>query len=652
MIRVLMTAVAVALAAPAYAQPFLYSVKTTPPCTVTGCASSRVVVTNARTGEVVNADDPALLGPTDGIVSSMAISIDGKRLFVANGSPNMASGRLFVINTITNRTESIVPAVTIPWMLVASPDGTELYGANPIAGQLLVFSTATGRLTRSVPMANPFALALSADGNQLGVSEPPPSRVSLLDPHTGVTRLQVGVPNYPQRIAMSPDGKRLYSASYSAELPQGRILTIDTESGAILNSVAVGYHPSRILANPKTGKLYVTFTEAGIYGVVTQDGQVTTYPAPIPSTATMAPASDWSALYIAGNTDILVVDTGSDGVERTVPGGAELHLAVSSSCDFTIPTRPTVFGAAGGDATIAVPAPTGCEWAVQNVTVPAGIQFTSATSGVGPGLVTYHVGPAGAPFSANIRIAGQLAKVSQELSRLTIDTPSNGAIVSGSFSIGGWALSQTANPTGTGIDVIHAWAFPVGGGTPRFLGTASMDGARPDVGRVFGPSFDRSGFAVTTPWLPPGRYHVAVYGRSVGTGTFDATSVVTITTAGQSTLMALDFPADRLAVPATGDLFVAGWAFDRAAATGTGVDIIHVWAFPVGGGTPVFLGSPAYGNARPDVGAFFGASFAASGFSGLLPKPPPGTYDIAVYARSTATGVFDQWRVARVIIQP
>ena len=653
MIRVLLTILLAVLAAPADAQPFLYSVKVTSPCTTTGCASIRLVVTNARTGEIVNADDPALLGPADGIVNAMAVSNDGKRLFVSNSLPGVRSGRMIIINTVTNRIEDIIETGTIPWTLVASPDGTELYGGNPIAGSLLVFSTATGRLTRTIAMPNPYAVALSADGSLLAVTETSlGSAIWLVDPHTGTTRLRVGVPNYPQRIAMAPDGKRVYSVSFGPSV-EGAIVTIDTDTGAILRSVSVAYHPSRIVANPTTGKLYLTFTEPGVYGVVSPDGTVTTHTAPIPSDATIVPSADWRVLYIAGNTEILAIDTSSDGVSGGLPGGSELHLAVSTSCDFTIPAPPAVFTAAGGDGTITVPAPTGCEWAVQNVTLPAGIQFTSSTAGVGPGIVSYHVRPSQAPFSANIRIAGQLTRVSQEVARLIIDTPANGATVSGSFPIRGWALAQASGATDTGIDVVHAWAFPVGGGTPRFLGSATMNGLRPDVGAVFGASYDRSGFAVNTPWLPAGRYHVALYGRSTATGNFDATSVVTITAAGQSALMSLDFPAAGSVVAATSpDLFIAGWAFDRAAASGTGVDVIHAWAWPVNGGAPVFVGSVAYGTARPDVAAFYGQGLSASGFGAVLPKPPPGTYDLAVYARSTVTGVFDQWRVVRITIQP
>ena len=59
---------------------------------------------------------------------------------------------------------------------------------------------------------------------------------------------------------------------------------------------------------------------------------------------------------------------------------------------------------------------------------------------------------------------------------------------------------------------------------------------------------------------------------------------------------------------------LAGWAADLDAASGTGIATLHVWAYPLTGGPPVFLGATAYGGARPDVAALQGQQFEASGF--------------------------------------
>ena len=44
---------------------------------------------------------------------------------------------------------------------------------------------------------------------------------------------------------------------------------------------------------------------------------------------------------------------------------------------------------------------------------------------------------------------------------------------------------------------------------------------------------------------------------------------------------------------------LAGWAVDLDDETGTGVDTVHVWAYPLAGGDPVFLGPATYGGVVP-----------------------------------------------------
>jgi hypothetical protein len=93
---------------------------------------------------------------------------------------------------------------------------------------------------------------------------------------------------------------------------------------------------------------------------------------------------------------------------------------------------------------------------------------------------------------------------------------------------------------------------------------------------------------------------------------------------------------------------VAGWAADLDSPSGTGIDMIHVWAYPHAGGAPVFLGQAAYGGERTDVGAFYGDRFLRSGFGLHVKDLPPGAYDVAVFAWSVARGAWLPATVARV----
>jgi hypothetical protein len=96
---------------------------------------------------------------------------------------------------------------------------------------------------------------------------------------------------------------------------------------------------------------------------------------------------------------------------------------------------------------------------------------------------------------------------------------------------------------------------------------------------------------------------------------------------------------------------IAGWAIDTDSDAGTGVDTLHVWAYPLDGGAPIFLGATAYGGERPDVGAIFGDRFTPSGYGQTVNGLTPGGYDLAVFAWSTVQGRFVPAKVVRIIVR-
>jgi hypothetical protein len=115
--------------------------------------------------------------------------------------------------------------------------------------------------------------------------------------------------------------------------------------------------------------------------------------------------------------------------------------------------------------------------------------------------------------------------------------------------------------------------------------------------------------------------------------------------------MTIDTPA--AGATTSGAFTISGWAAMPGATTDAGVDTIHVWAVPIAGGAPLFVGVPLVGLSRPDVGTVLGGAYADSGFSLLVETPPPpGTYDLWVFAHSSHTGTFTTWRIVRVIVTP
>jgi len=215
------------------------------------------------------------------------------------------------------------------------------------------------------------------------------------------------------------------------------------------------------------------------------------------------------------------------------------------------------------------------------------------------------------------------------------------------FDVVGWAIGLGSQTT-SGADAIHVWAWPTGGGAPRFVGATEPSMPRGDVGAVFGARFTNSGYQMTVNSLPGGSYVLAIYMHSTVTNTFNAVRTVDIKVSSPVMDVGTIGP-----VLGTG-FFVGGWSLDQAAPSGSGVDTIHTWAYPIGPngaiGAPIWTGVARYGVPRPDVAAIFGPQFLNSGFD-LTIGLAPGQYFLAVFSHSTVTGTFNALRVLQVTVQ-
>jgi hypothetical protein len=220
---------------------------------------------------------------------------------------------------------------------------------------------------------------------------------------------------------------------------------------------------------------------------------------------------------------------------------------------------------------------------------------------------------------------------------MSIDTPVNGASVRQPFVVAGWALDAGA-PTGNGVDVVHTYAYPLAGGNPIFLGSAAVGGRRDDVAAIYGSRFALSGYGLVVRGLRPGSYRITVYAHSTLTNTFVMARTADVRVES-STVISLDTPTVNATVSQR--FVVGGWALDFAAASGTGTDVVHVYAYPLDtGAAPIFLGAATVNVPRPDVAAAFGAQFRTSGWNLIAPPLPPGSYRLVAYAHSLVTGTF------------
>ncbi len=242
---------------------------------------------------------------------------------------------------------------------------------------------------------------------------------------------------------------------------------------------------------------------------------------------------------------------------------------------------------------------------------------------------------------------------------IAIDTPTANQTVTSAFEVGGWALDAGA-PTGTGVDAVALYVFPNDGAAPGvYIGQGSYGWTRADVSALFGTRFTKSGYHFTITGLGPGHYLVAVIAHSTVTASNSIVDTVHVTVSATA-LMSIDAPGAESTITAP-TFEIGGWSIDRAVEStvqsGTGVDTLHVYAFPNpgSGDAPIFLGVATLGVARPDVGAAYGARYGDSGYTLIVDRATlglaPGVYNIAVVSHSVVSGTFNNVAVVRVTLQ-
>ena len=176
-------------------------------------------------------------------------------------------------------------------------------------------------------------------------------------------------------------------------------------------------------------------------------------------------------------------------------------------------------------------------------------------------------------------------------------------------------------------------------------------------GTTTGPIEGATSSSYTTPALnSTTNYWVRVSNLA---GTLDSTTAtVTVTAIKPSDpYMSIDGPTEGQIVKQP--FVTGGWAVDLGAASGVGVDAIHVWAFPIVNGVVGagrFVDQATLGGGRFDVGAVFGTQFTNAGFNFLMDGLTPGEYIVGVYVHSTVTGAFNanhsgQTKFVRITIQ-
>ena len=259
----------------------------------------------------------------------------------------------------------------------------------------------------------------------------------------------------------------------------------------------------------------------------------------------------------------------------------------------------------------------------------------------------------GGVSSFGVDAAGELYIVSFSLGRIlrlraagpplvTVDSVTRAGSV---LEIRGWSIDRRA-AAGSGIDAVHVYAYPIGAGASYFLGAQGPAfEARPDVGAIYGPQFEQSGFHILSDrWIPSGPTTIVAYAHSGVTGQFEVLGSLFVPDLLTSELVSwLDqYPSAVVTQP----IVIAGWAIDRLADDapaqyGTGVEPRWVDVYTVDG-AHVLRVPVTTGFTRSDIASIFGSRFQQAGFAATIYDLRPGRYFTRIWYWMTAAG---RWHV-------
>jgi hypothetical protein len=517
-------------------------------------------------------------------------------VYVTDGS---SPAGLHVINTQTgNRVASLAPGDG-PLDVVASPDGTTVYVTT--ATDLVVFDALTLAERRRITIGRTLVeLALTADGTRLHVAQgvanrqfPPDYRILTFDTATmSQAGADISLPLAPARIAVAPDGSRLFALSLDGDRT---LYLIDLASRTIAGTMTTELGAKEIIVHPDGSAFYIAYS-TGTTSEPNGD-RLGAYNASTLAETGMLVLPDFRALVPVFFPYFYPSAVGQMAI---LPGGDRLYLPRVAQGWRTSPTaylrheQVLAFDLTGG-------APTISATLTPPVITPYAGAIAATVSSASP-----HVFVAGAGGASGI-------------------DPATGTITVAGPAVSGAASAAAAPAPPCWFDVGHtSFDFHAEGGQiSRILsvpdGCAWTSSAPDWINRAPASGTGSATMTVSVgPSIEPRSGTLTINGQAVSVHQRIPITVIESPVGGAEVTLPFD---------------ISGWAVRRSTdppVAPAGVWDVLVSAIPEGGQSD-YLGR-ASRHSRPDVAAAFGAAYALSGFTRRIGRLPPGRYAFLVEA--------------------
>jgi PGF-pre-PGF domain-containing protein len=197
-----------------------------------------------------------------GSSSEVVVTPDGKKVYVTSRGNNTVS----VIDTANDTAIATVPVGNGPTRVAVSPDGTKVYVINEYSHTVSFIDTATNTVIATVNVEEPCGITVSPDGTKVYVANFNSGNVSVIDTATNTVTATVNAGRFLREIAVSPDGSKVYVTNY---LERDYIVTvIDTATNTVTATVNVGNSARGIAFNPSGTKAFVTNPDCGMVSII------------------------------------------------------------------------------------------------------------------------------------------------------------------------------------------------------------------------------------------------------------------------------------------------------------------------------------------------------------------------------------------------
>ncbi|NMH99992.1 Hsp70 family protein [Pseudonocardia acidicola] len=237
---------------------------------VTSTSTSTISVVDLATNAVA-ASIPVAAGPP----VFVAFTPDGARAYVSVFDEIRGTGNaVVVLDTASKAVTATIPADRYPYAIAVSPDGRQLFVPNHDANLVSVVDTRTNTVQKKITVKpNPHSVAFSVDGRRAYVANHQSNLVTVLDTKNGIVLTEIPVGQSPHSLAMSPDGQRVYVVDYDADT----VSVIDPAANTVSGTIAVQREPQSVAFAPDGRHAYVVNDGSNTVSVIdTATNQVTT----------------------------------------------------------------------------------------------------------------------------------------------------------------------------------------------------------------------------------------------------------------------------------------------------------------------------------------------------------------------------------------